>query len=231
LTAQVVTARLDVDVDEQAFLEGLLAPAERERAARLVSAVVRRRFIAARGRLRALLGERLSLAPRTITFSNGKFGKPSLHGLGAVPPLQFNISHSDEMAVYAFSDSLEVGIDVEAVLDIPESDDIAVRMFSAREVVAYRALPAEQKAVGFLNCWTRKEALVKALGAGLSYPLESFVVSLAPGDEPAILAMDETPGDRCGWRLSGLELPAGYVGALVVRDTTPAPAPQSGRRH
>jgi 4'-phosphopantetheinyl transferase len=126
--------------------------------------------------------------------------------------------------VYALSVGREIGIDVEAVRVIPDADSIAARMFSPWENAAYGALGPRDQPLGFFNCWTRKEAFVKALGDGLYHPLDRFDVSLAP-DEPArLLRVDDTPGEECGWTLHSFVPGAGLTAAVVVR----APAHESG---
>jgi 4'-phosphopantetheinyl transferase len=126
--------------------------------------------------------------------------------------------------VYAFSSGREIGIDVETVRLIRDADDIAARFFSPRENEAYLALDPPDRPLGFFNCWTRKEAFIKALGDGLYYPLDRFDVSLAP-DEPArILRIESTPGDRCGWRMESFSPVTGFVAAIVIEQT-----PASGR--
>src|SRR5256886_7924492 len=112
----------------------------------------------------------------------GAHGKPALAPRFAASDLRFNVSHCDDLAVYAFSHGCEVGIDVEAVRVMGDADDLAARFFSRREHGAYRALHPRDKPLGFFQCWTRKEAFIKALGDGLSYPLDRFDVSLAPGE-------------------------------------------------
>jgi 4'-phosphopantetheinyl transferase len=126
-------------------------------------------------------------------------GKPALSRRFANSDLRFNVSHSEDVAVYAFSRGREIGVDVEAVRELRDADDIAVRFFSRRENEAYLALDPRDRLLGFFNCWTRKEAFIKALGDGLYYPLDCFDVSLAP-DEPArILRVENTPGNECAW--------------------------------
>ena len=106
--------------------------------------------------------------------------------------------------------------EVEAVRAVPHADTIAAHLFSDRENAAYRALDPRDRPLGFFHCWTRKEAFVKALGDGLFHPLDRFDVSLAPGEPAAILRVEDTPGDRCGWRLESLSPAPGFVGAVVV---------------
>jgi 4'-phosphopantetheinyl transferase len=148
----------------------------------------------------------------------GERGKPALARGYAGSDLRFNVSHSDDVAVYAFSSGREIGIDVEAVRVIRDADDIAARFFSRCEYESYLALDARHRPLGFFNCWTRKEAFIKALGDGLYHPLDSFDVSLAPGEPAEILRIGHIPGDHCGWRLRSFSPFPGYVGAVVIEN-------------
>ena len=100
---------------------------------------------------------------------------------------------------------------------VPDADVIAARMFSRGENEVYRTLDLRDKPLGFFNCWTRKEAFIKALGDGLYYPLDRFDVSLAPGDPARILRVESTTGDRCGWTLHRCWPGPGLIGAIVVQ--------------
>ena len=99
-----------------------------------------------------------------------------------------------------------------------DADDIAGRFFSDRENQAYRALERRDRPLGFFQCWTRKEAFIKALGDGLSYPLDRFDVSLAPGEPAEILRVEAMPGACCGWRMESLSPAPGFVAAVVIGD-------------
>ena len=101
--------------------------------------------------------------------------------------LRFNLAHSHELALYAFTRGREIGVDIEYLRALPDADQIADRFFSARENATLQALPASQRRQAFFNCWTRKEAYIKAIGKGLSQPLDQFEVSLAPGDPARLL--------------------------------------------
>ena len=214
---EVVVARLDVEPEAVCVLATLLADAERDRAHRFAFDRDRRRFIVARARLRQLLSTRLAVRPESVELIYGKHGKPALAPQFADSGPSFNVSHSEDIAVYAFSMGREIGIDIEAVRTIPDADAIAARFFSPRENEAYLALNLRDRARGFFNCWTRKEAFIKALGDGLAHPLDRFDVSLAP-DEPAkILRVADAPGDACGWALHSFSPGPGLIGAIVVR--------------
>lgn len=173
-------------------------------------------FIVARGTLRTILGRYLRRPPARLRFNYNKYGKPELRGAEDEEPLRFNASHAGGIALYAVARGREVGVDVERVRDDLACDEVAGRFFSRREVETLRALPASQRTEGFFNCWTRKEAYIKALGKGLSLPLDRFDVSLAPG-EPAILL--GVRGDEHGharWYLRELLPGFGCVAAIAV---------------
>jgi len=220
---EVMVTRLDVEPDEVRVLATLLSEPERERANRFVFDRDRRRFIVARARLRQFLSTRLATPPESVGLIYGKHGKPALAAPYADSGVRFNVTHSAEIAAYAFSTRREIGIDVEAVRTIPDADAIAARFFSPRENEAYLALNLRDRAQGFFNCWTRKEAFIKAIGDGLYYPLGCFEVALAP-DEPArILRVQGVHGDDCGWRMEGFSPASGFVAAVVV-ESLPAQA-------
>ena len=215
---EVVATQLFPEAEALEDLAALLSESERNRAARFVFDRDRRRFIVSRGRLRRLLAERLGLAPQSVELTYGAYGKPALANSPQLD-LRFNVSHCDDVAVYAFSHGVDVGVDVEAVRFLPDADRIAARFFSRRENETYRALAPRDKPLGFFNCWTRKEAFIKALGDGLGFPLDSFDVSLAPDEPPMILRIGATPGEECDWRLDSFFPSPGYVAAVVSERT------------
>ena len=186
---------------------------ERQRAGRFHFETHRRRFVLARGFLRELLARYLHTEPAAVSFSYGAYGKPALSN--EHESLRFNASHSHELAVYAFVQAHEIGVDVEYVKKDFETDDIATHFFSPVEVETLRALPEAEKAAAFFRCWTRKEAYIKAIGSGLSHPLDEFDVTFAPG-EPAALVYDQRDPDApARWSMLNLELDD-YAGALAV---------------
>ena len=190
---------------------------EQTRAGRFHFEKHRRRFIVGRGVLRLLLGRYLDLRPEDVRFAYGPYGKPALDAAHHAATLRFNASHSHELAVYAFAQDHDVGIDVEYIKDDFATEEIAERFFSASEVQALRALRVEQRAAAFFRCWTRKEAYIKAIGSGLSHPLDQFDVTLAPNEPAALLRDHRDPDASAGWEMFNLDVAAGYVGALAVR--------------
>jgi 4'-phosphopantetheinyl transferase len=210
-------AELERPVELQGTFLGLLDHDERERASRFHFEKHRRRFVLARGFLRVLLGRYLEVPPEQVRFAYGQYGKPSLAGEYGANPLRFNTSHSEELAVYAFVQDHEIGVDVEYIKEDFAAEDIARHFFSAYEVETLAALPETERAAAFFRCWTRKEAYIKAIGNGLSHPLDEFDVTLAP-DTPAALLRDRSdPKAPARWSMFNLEL-GRYVGALAIEN-------------
>ena len=207
-----------LDRDEKTLLsfESTLSPEEKTRADRFHFVNDRNRFVAARGVLRELLGKYLNRSPAGLEFSYGKHGKPFLSGERASNGLNFNLSHSAGLAVYAIARERNLGIDVEHIRAGSAGEDIARRFFSAREVSDLQSLPAESRVQGFFHCWTRKEAYLKATGMGLQIALDSFAVNLLP-DKPAEFLSGVEPR----WHLAAYHPAQGYA-AAVVYDGTPS---------
>ena len=178
---EIVFARLDVHAAALPPLALLLSADEQARAARFRLERDRRRFVVARATLRRLLAARLSTRPESVQLAYGPHGKPALAESG----LRFNLSHSGELALYVFSRRREVGIDVEAVREVPEAERIAPQWFSQ----------ADYRRFGFLGCWTRREAVAKALGQG--------VAEASP------------PGSRCS--VHGFSPAPGYLAAVSAQ--------------
>jgi 4'-phosphopantetheinyl transferase len=173
-------------------------------------------FIAAHGILRSILGHYLIRAPGSLTFGYGAHGKPALSGDSGGDAIRFNISHSRGIALYAIARDREVGIDVEFIRHDLEFEQIAERFFSTREIAALRILPAEIRMRAFFQCWTRKEAYIKARGEGLSLPLDQFDVSLIPGEPTALLSTRPDPAEAHRWSLRELTPGAEYAAAIAV---------------
>jgi 4'-phosphopantetheinyl transferase len=198
-----------------ARFESLLSADERERAGRFRFDHLRRSFILARGALRVLLGRYLDTDPAGIRFAYGEKGKPSL----ADPaPIRFNASHSGGLALYALTLGCEIGVDVEQMRPLADLWGIASRFFSAEEVAELIELPEGQREAAFFRCWTRKEAYIKALGDGLSVPLDDFAVSLRPGEPARLIHIDHDDAAAAAWTLQNLEPAAGYAAALAYRE-------------
>jgi 4'-phosphopantetheinyl transferase len=200
---ELVVAGLDLDCEALAAASACLSREERRRAARFRSARERRRFIAARARLRAELAARLGTTPEAVAIGCGKNGKPALAEPFAASGWCFNVSHSGELALYAFARACELGVDVEAVREVAESAAIAQQVFSPPENARFLSAPAQDRPLEFLRLWTRKEAYAKALGEGIAAPLEAIDVTATPA----------------GWRLESFSPRSGYIAALAARST------------
>lgn len=198
-------------------LRGLLSEDERRRADRYRFDRHRDRFTVCRGTLRNLLGRYLEVQADSIRFEYGEHGKPSI----ADPPegrtICFNLAHSRNLALFAFSRHQAVGIDIEYRRPMPRAEALAKRFFSAEEHRVIQSLSPDHRQQAFYDCWTRKEAYVKATGAGFSFPLARFTVSLAP-DEPArLIRVEGSPELAKGWTVVAVVPSADYVAALAVR--------------
>lgn len=203
-------------------LAGVLGQDEPDRAGRFHFERDRRRFTVARGALRVILSRYVAFTPGELRFAYGPYGKPAL-----APPfnrneLQFNVAHSHNLALCAVKGSgSELGVDVEYIRPVLEAEQIAGRYFSPAEQAALRACPPEQKLAAFFNCWTRKEAYLKALGDGLARPLADFDVSLAPGEPVRLLQVKDQPEEAARWFLAAFIPLPGYVAALATAGNRP----------
>ena len=209
-------APLHVESSRLAQFYAILAEDERDRAERFHRVQDRGHYITARGILRTLLGHYLHLAPQRVRLAYNAYGKPELASDSNASWLHFNLSHSHELALFGFTIGREIGIDIEYIRPAFSREQIAAQFFSASENAALRALPPDQHSVGFFNCWTRKEAYIKARGQGLSLPLDQFDVSLAPGAPAALLQTRDIPQEAARWSLRTLEPGTNYLAALAV---------------
>lgn len=207
--AHVWRAMLDMSEVERRRLEGSLSPDEHRRSIRFRRPVDRQRFVAAHGVLRAILSRYLQVGPSQLAFRYGVHGKPALAGAG----LNFNLSHSGPLALYAVSGQGPVGVDVERMEAGIECEELSARFFSLREHAALRLLPPETRREAFFACWTRKEAFLKACGGGLSLPLDDFDVSM---EQPARL-LGVRGALRVGgpWWMQDCAAGPGYAAAVV----------------
>ena len=200
---------------QQRFLE-TLDEDEQTRASRFHFEKHQRRFVVGRGVLRSLLGRYLGVRAEEVRFSYGPYGKPALDAGDGESALRFNASHSHELAVYAFALGCDLGIDVEYIKEDFATEEIAERFFSEYEVETLSRMPREEQAAAFFRCWTRKEAYIKAIGSGLSHPLDQFDVAFGP-DGPAALLRDHGDAEASSrWTFFNLEVGEGYAGALAV---------------
>lgn len=194
----------------------VLSAAESLRMARFARPIDRDRYLASHAALRFILGRAIGIDPAALAFALGPSGKPEA---GAAWPrhLCFNLSHSGARALIGLSPTAPIGVDVEAVRPIDDALRIARGHFDPGEVAELESLDPEAVGPAFFALWTCKEAVVKALGAGLSMPLDRFAVTLPPRPA-AILRIDDEATRPEDWSLRRLEPDRGYVGAVAIAE-------------
>jgi len=212
----VVVMRESPEKEAAAAAVAVLSSDERHRAKRFLMPRDRHQFINRRAQLRRLLGERLGLPAASVRLSSTAHGKPVLAEPLNKSGITFNLSHADDLTVYAFASRTDIGVDVEPIRIIDDADRVAGMAFSKREYETYARLAPRDKPIGFLNCWTRKEAFVKATGSGLSHSLDTFDVSLVPGEAARLLRLGPTNGDS-GWRMHSFHPAPGFIAAIAAR--------------
>jgi 4'-phosphopantetheinyl transferase len=198
-----------------AYYRSMLSPEELQRAERFRFEHLRHSYTRSRGSLRLLLAHYLGRPPSEIQLICRPKGKPILRDSSQI---DFNASHSGQMALYAFTVGCELGIDVERLRKLDDAESIAARFFSTAEASELLSLTPEQRGPAFFRCWTRKEAYVKAVGDGLAIPLNRFQVTLLPGIPARFVQLASDMGTAADWTLDHLELAPGYLGALAYRD-------------
>ena len=218
LPGEIHVWRIDLEVPGHAAAgNALLAADEAARAARLHYAHHRARFIAGRSALRILLGGYLATPPREIRFRYGPRGKPALVPARPGDTVHFNFSNSGGLGLLAVCVDREVGIDLEMCDRTISEEPLARHIFSAGEWTAFDKLPPGRRKQAVLAAWTRKEAYIKALGAGFSLPLNSFSVSVPADSEPALLQLPDSSGAHSNWKFVPLDPHPEYLGSLTAR--------------
>jgi 4'-phosphopantetheinyl transferase len=201
----------EVDLDQTGEqirkLSQCLTEQERHRAAKFINPLHGDRWTVARGYLRWILSQYLDLTPEQIIFNYGQQGKPEIEG----NPIQFNLSHSHDRAVYAISAQHPVGIDIEQIQPIAAAE-LVDRFFSSAERAIFHTLPESEQQAAFFHAWTQKEAYLKACGTGLSTPLNQVEVSIDP-HTPAQIISSPTPNI---WQIHKLEISPDYAGAIAI---------------
>jgi 4'-phosphopantetheinyl transferase len=198
-----------------ARFEEVLAPNERSRAAQFRVCRPRESFILTRAALRHLLGHYLGQDPVSICLQYGTNGKPAL---SLTSELRFNVAHSGDIAAIALTQGCEVGIDLEQIRPIPDLEQIAATSFCNEEATEINSLPPAERERAFFACWTRKEAYVKAIGIGLSRPLDSFRVTVRPEPPATLMFLEDEISASESWTLHDLGLGPDYAGAIAYSD-------------
>ncbi len=171
-------------------------------------------YVLARATLRFIISKYLKVDPNEIHFTYSKYQKPSL--LKPKTNLHFNVSHSGERVLIGFTEDSVLGVDIELIKYTEELTDVARRFFSDNEVSDFLTLSGEDQSIGFFNCWTRKEAFIKAVGQGLSFPLKEFDVSLLPAKEARLLSTHFNLKEKDKWSLFDIPMDGPYKAALAL---------------
>ncbi|HEX8905118.1 MAG TPA: 4'-phosphopantetheinyl transferase superfamily protein [Longimicrobiaceae bacterium] len=209
-------ASLAASAHELARHHAILSDEERSRAERFRFDLHRNRFIAGRAIQRLVLARYLDADPAALTYALAEHGKPALDGSHGGSGLRFNVSNSADGLLIAVARGRELGVDLEAVLPVSDRDAVARRFFSAPENLVYDTIAEHERDLAFFTCWTRKEAYIKALGEGLSMPLDRFDVTLRPGEPAQLLCTRGAAGEAARWTLRELDPGPGWLGALAV---------------
>ena len=195
---------LDPEPGEAARRFAATTDAERERAGRFWRREDGDRHLSAHGALRLVLADYLACDPLALLFATGEHGKPFLEGA----PLEFNLSHSSDLALIAVGRERQVGVDVERVRSVPDLEDLAGRVCGPHELATLAALAEEHRAHAFLAMWTRKEALAKATGDGIGGVMRDGRAGGGEGKSWTVVEVNDLPGyvasvaaEGSGWRV------------------------------
>ncbi len=208
---------LDPPSADLAGFEPTLNDDELRRANRFRTAALRRRFVAGRGALRAILASYLDCDAGGVVFSYGNHGKPRL---AQATGLEFNLAHTADLALCAVTLGRAVGVDVEEVRRLDNAERIIGRFFSEVERAEFLARPESERLEAFYRGWSRKEAFLKATGTGLATQLDSFDVSLGP--RASLLRVGDDPDEPARWSLLDLDAGPAVAAALATRGAVSA---------
>ncbi|NET55757.1 MAG: 4'-phosphopantetheinyl transferase superfamily protein [Symploca sp. SIO2E6] len=209
-------AKLDLPVVQIQQLAQTLSTDEQQRADKFYFEKDKKHFIAGRGFLRVILARYLDLEPAQLKFAYSSRGKPTLANITPGGTVDFNLSHSRGMALYAVTRNRQIGIDLEYIRSVSDVDQLAKRFFSPRESAVISSLSPEQKQEEFFKAWTGKEAYLKATGDGLA-GLEEVEIFLNPGKPAALLNIQGDQQAASNWCLYPLAVAPGYLAAVAVK--------------
>jgi 4'-phosphopantetheinyl transferase len=218
-TIYVWLVELNTTHQDNVALRKLLSERERQIADTFRFEQNRHRYIVAHGRLRQILSDCTGEHPKSLRFLMGRFGKPQLYGASHLQRIRFNLAHSGHLALLGVTLDADVGVDLEEIRPLHHLSLMANTWFSDREAADLAKLQGHEQIVGFYRCWTRKEALLKALGRGLSRQMGAIDVSLKPETLARLLALDgRLDGeDQRLWSIFDITPHNNYLGAAVAR--------------
>lgn len=209
----IYRSSLETTSDKIKDYESFLSADELYKANRYKFEKDRVHYITGRALLRNILSRYLNQFPGEIVFSYSDKGKPFIKDT----EVKFNLAHSGGRAVYAVANNIEIGIDIEYKRELPDALQIAKRFFSEEEVKELSEISDGDIRTAFFNCWTRKEAFIKAVGEGLSYPLKDFSVTLKPGDKPEVKWIKDKTEEVKKWKIFNIDTEDNYVSSLAVK--------------
>ncbi len=210
-------ANLDLPTAEINQLATLLSTDEIARANKFRFPEHKRRFIATRGILRQLLGNYLQISAKILKFEYSDRGKPRLAASISDSSLEFNVSHSQEYALYGFTHHNQIGVDLEYLRDMKDAAKIAERFFSPRESQLIASLNSEQQQRIFFKLWTAKEAYLKAIGTGLTGSLDGVDISLDQAGYPSLLAINGNVAAAASWSMHHCIPAINYVASVAIK--------------
>lgn len=205
-------------VNDEAFNKylSLLSEDEKKRASKFKFFKDKRCYVVTKGVLRLLSGHYLNKEAKAICFAYGEYSKPKFkHKTN----LNFNVSHSGDSAILGFVYDHTIGVDIEKIKNNFDTFKIAANFFSKKEIAALREIPKPQQHMAFYRCWTRKEAFVKAKGSGLSFPLDSFSVSLDTDLEAELLETHWDKKEKSDWSYHSFIPDSNYIAAVIIDST------------
>jgi len=210
--------RVRLDAAWSWIFDEALSLDDRTRADRFKFESDRRKFCVARASLRLILSRYLDTKAGRLQLETNEFGKPFLPRQKRSQDIRFNLSHSHELALIAITRDREVGIDIEYMRPDFASDEMATHFFSRVEVEQFRSVPADLRTESFFNCWTRKEAYIKARGEGLYCPLDQFDVFVAPGTPAMLLESRVGVNETARWSFHDINAGDRYAGSVAVEN-------------
>ena len=195
----------------------LLSEIERSQADRFIFPEIQRRYVMAHAGLRRILALYIPEKPEAITYEINAFGKPALAEHTTPGNIQFNLSHSGELALVAVVRDRPVGVDVECIKPLTDHMRIAERYFSPDEMFALKLMDPSKSHEAFIQLWAGKEAFIKARGEGLSLPLSQFSLAELIEHPGKTSSKVKLPGYKTTWVVYIIKVMTGYLGAIAVK--------------
>lgn len=210
---------LNTTNQDKASLQELLSPRERQIAQRFRLEQHRNRYIVTHGRLRQILGHCTGELPKSLQFLLGRGGKPQLYGpYPCLRRIRFNLSHSAHLALIGVTLDADIGVDLEVIRPLNDLSVMANTWFSASDIADLATLQGNERINGFYRCWTRKEAFLKALGQGLTHPLNAFHISFKSTGQAQVVAMgNHQSREQRLWSIFDITPHSNFLGAVVAQ--------------